>query len=134
MRLFLDANILFTAAHNPAGKAALVIALGKAGIWRLISSAFALEEAHRNLMRKYPDCLARFDADRGALTIVPDRLGIACPDPLSTKDHPIYCAALGCKADVLLTGDLGHFGFLMNDPRSSGGLLIQTVAELLASR
>ena len=28
MRVFLDANVLFTAAHNPRGKAALVITLG----------------------------------------------------------------------------------------------------------
>ena len=31
MRIFLDANILFTAAHNPNGKAALVIELGRSG-------------------------------------------------------------------------------------------------------
>ena len=28
MRVFLDANVLFTALHNPNGKAALVIELG----------------------------------------------------------------------------------------------------------
>ena len=39
MRLFLDANILFTAAHNPKGKAALVIELGQAGLWQLVTSA-----------------------------------------------------------------------------------------------
>jgi uncharacterized protein len=30
-RLFLDANVLFTAAHNPQGKAALLISLGQHG-------------------------------------------------------------------------------------------------------
>jgi len=29
--LFLDANVLFTAAHNPSGKAALVLELGTLG-------------------------------------------------------------------------------------------------------
>ena len=28
MRVFLDANVLFTAAHNPKGKAVLLITLG----------------------------------------------------------------------------------------------------------
>lgn len=28
MRVFLDANVLFTAAHNPEGKAALLISMG----------------------------------------------------------------------------------------------------------
>ena len=49
MRLFLDANVLFTAAHNPRGKAALVIDLGREGHWEIYSSAYALEEATRNL-------------------------------------------------------------------------------------
>ena len=30
-RLFLDANVLFTAAHNPSGKAALIIELATMG-------------------------------------------------------------------------------------------------------
>ena len=38
MRLFLDANVLFTAMHNPRGKAALVIELGDLGHWELYSS------------------------------------------------------------------------------------------------
>ncbi|WP_153307020.1 hypothetical protein [Desulfonatronum thioautotrophicum] len=32
-RLFLDANVLFTAAHNPAGKASLVFDLASKGYW-----------------------------------------------------------------------------------------------------
>lgn len=32
-RLFFDANVLFTAAHNPHGKAALVIEPGIGGQW-----------------------------------------------------------------------------------------------------
>ncbi len=54
MRLFLDANVLFTAAHNPEGKAAFVIELGGKGKWELYSSHYALEEARRNLVKKYP--------------------------------------------------------------------------------
>jgi len=38
MRLFLDANILFTIAHNPNGKAALVNSLGQAKLLQLVSS------------------------------------------------------------------------------------------------
>ena len=45
MRVFLAANILFTAAHNPAGKAAFVIELGSAGFFRLFTSEYAREEA-----------------------------------------------------------------------------------------
>ena len=36
-----------------------------------------------------------------------------------------------CQADVLLTGDIRDFGFLMNDRKKANGLLVQTVADFL---
>jgi hypothetical protein len=63
------------------------------------------------------------------VTIVADDITIACPASLAEKDHPIYCAAHACRADVLLTGDLRDFGPFMNQPQRTGGLLIQTVAS-----
>jgi uncharacterized protein len=60
MRVFLDANVLFTAAHNPRGKAAFVITLGSAGLFQLATSPYAREEARRNLERKAPDRLPEF--------------------------------------------------------------------------
>ena len=54
MRLFLDANVLFTAAHNPAGKARFLFDAAEQGAWRLIASDYAIEEAGRNLIRKSP--------------------------------------------------------------------------------
>lgn len=134
MRLFLDANILFTAAHNPKGKAALVIELGQAGLWQLVTSAYALEEARRNLALKFPDGLVRLDALAQGLRMSPDAAGADCPAGLPDKDCPIYRAAHACRADVLLTGDLRDFGFLMNDRNKAGGLLIQTVADFLNAR
>jgi len=133
MRIFLDANVLFTAAHNPDGKAALVIELGRAGIWRLVVSAYVVEEARRNIALKFPDCMARLDEIVSAAAIAPDVPGIACPDDLVEKNRPVYRAALGCRASVLLTGDIRDFGFLMNASDKTGGMLIQTVAQFLES-
>lgn len=134
MRLFLDANILFTAAHNPKGKAALVIELGQAGLWQLVTSTYALEEARRNLALKFPDGLERLGALLEGLRIITDTASTKCPAGLPEKDCPIYSAAHACRADVLLTGDLRDFGFLMNDPNKARGLLIQTVADFLNAR
>lgn len=131
MRLFLDANILFTAAHNPKGKAALVIELGQAGLWQLVTSTYALEEARRNLALKFPDGLEGLGTLLKGLRITADPTGENCPDGLPKKDCPIYRAALACRADVLLTGDIRDFGFLMNDRNKADGLLIQTVADFL---
>ena len=134
MRIFLDANILFTAAHNPNGKAAFVIELGRSGIWRLTASPYAAEEARRNIARKFPACRDRLEALLNDIALVADSPGISCPAGLAEKDQPIFRAALACRANVLLTGDIRDFGFLMNAPEKSGGLLIQTVAEFLAHR
>ena len=128
-RLFLDANVLFTAAHNPQGKAALLISLGQHRLVQLVTSAYAGEEARRNLARKFPQALAPFETMLAHVTIVADDITIACPASLAEKDHPIYCAAHACRADVLLTGDLRDFGPFMNQPQRTGGLLIQTVAS-----
>lgn len=131
MRLFLDANVLFTAAHNPKGKAAFLFALAPTGLLQLATSAYALEEARRNLARKYPDALARLDDYAPTLKLVPDNHRLSCPAGLPAKDQPIYRAAKACGADVLLTGDIKDFGFLMNDRDKAEGLLIQTVAAFL---
>ena len=132
MRIFLDANILFTAAHNPDGKAALVIELGRSGIWRLTTSPYAAEEARRNITRKFPVCSDRLETLLNDIALVADSPEIPCPAGLAEKDLPIFRAARGCRADVLLTGDIRDFGFLMNAPEKAGGLLIETVAEFLA--
>jgi predicted nucleic acid-binding protein len=133
MRVFLDANVLFTATHNPKGKAALVITLGSEGLFQLATSAYAREEARRNLERKAPVGLPEFTRQLSKIRLVADNPSIPCPADLAEKDWPIYRAAHACKASVLLTGDHRDFGFLMNAPELANGLLIQSVADFLTT-
>jgi hypothetical protein len=107
--------------------------LAPAGFWQLFTSSYALEEARRNLARKHPDCLARLDDVTRALRLALDNDRLPSPAGLPAKDQPIHRAARACQADVLLTGDLKDFGFLMNDRHKAEGLLIQTVATFLDS-
>ena len=133
MKLFLDANVLFTAAHNPNGKAALVIELSGWESWSLATSAYAREEAIRNLERKAPDAIARMNTLLKSLRVVEHRLDMPFPIALVEKDRPIFQAALGWGASHLLTGDLKHFGAMMNQPNKTRGVVVQTVAEFLES-
>jgi len=87
MRLFLDANILFTAAHNPSGKAALVI-------------SYARSEAHRNLQRKYPAYVETFEKQLATICLVSESAQGICPDGLAEKNCPIYRAAQAIKAEI----------------------------------
>ena len=132
MRLFLDANILFTATHNPGGKAALVIEPGGQGHWDLFSSPYAMEEARRNLERKFPHSLDSLNTLQPGIRLVEHRTGLAYPEGLAQKDQPIFQAALACQATHLLTGDLKDFGPFMNQTDNTFGICIQTIAEFLS--
>jgi len=132
-RLFLDANVLFTAAHNPEGKAALIISLGVQGILQLCSSAFAIEEARRNLAVKYPKALKQPHELLTGVTIVPERPDALFPEGLMEKDRPIFRAALACNATHLITGDTAHFGRFMLKPVKTFGVAIMTPAQFLES-
>ena len=134
MKLFLNANVLFTAAHNPHGKAALVIELGGEGHWLLVTSNYAAEEARRNLARKTPGALPAFASLIEDMPMVRHHLALRTPASLPEKDRPIFQAALAAGATHLLTGDLMHFGALMNQPDDTCGVLIQTVADFLGQR
>ena len=134
MRLFLDANVLFTAAHNPRGKAALAIEVGQQGYWALATSRYALEEARRNLDRKFPPSLDDLNSLLRSIRLVEHRPALRSPATLAEKDRPIFQAAVAWEATHLLTGDLKDFGPFMNRPEETFGILVQTVAEFLRTR
>jgi uncharacterized protein len=134
IRIFLDANVLFTAAHNPHGKAAFLIQLAATDALKLFTSAYAREEAERNINAKYPGSFTVFKQLLESITVVPVTNPPAdYPEILPAKDAPIFAAAVYCRATHLLTGDTKHFGPLMNQPDLCGGMIVQSVAEFLDS-
>jgi predicted nucleic acid-binding protein len=127
-RLFLDANVLFSAAYrSDAG----LLQLWKLPDAALCASHYAVEEARINLAE--PDQrlrLARltkhlyfFDAIHGKLP-----REISLPE----KDVPIMLSAIEARATHLLTGDFRHFGRYFG--RRIGGVLILPPAAYLSSR
>lgn len=133
MRVFLDANVLFTAAHNPHGKAAFVIELGAASHFSLFTSDAALMEAERNLAVKYPHSLAFLEALMNNITLVAAHLSAAFPEGLPLRDGVIFQAARSCHATHFLTGDLRHFGPFMNRTDVTFSITIRTVAQFLSA-
>jgi predicted nucleic acid-binding protein len=132
-RLFLDANVLFTAAHNPKGKAAFIAWLGTKGAWQVCTSTFAVEEARRNLAAKYPSAEKKLDELLSSITIVREQSDAPYPRGLGEKDRPIFQAAYACRATHLITGDNAHFGASMNKPKTTAGITILTPAQFLIS-
>jgi predicted nucleic acid-binding protein len=110
-RIFLDANVLFSAAFLENS--------GLARLWQLedaelLSSAYAVEEARRNLALDRPPGVIRLERLTPKLTLVnpPGGLGLPAYVRIDIKDRPILVAAIHGKANFLLTGDGRHFGHL----------------------
>jgi len=120
MKLFLDANILFTAAHSLEGASRALFDLAEAGCCTLCMSAFALEEARRNIALKASDKMAAVEQLSGRVTLVPEAapetVAWAQTRSLPGKDAPIMAAAVACGAVLLATGDRIHFGRLFGKP------------------
>lgn len=129
--IFLDANVLFTAAHNPSGKASLIVELGAQGHWQTLTSTLAVEEARRNLDIKFPACLTRLESILSKVRVVSSVSGPTCPIDLPAKDRPIFLTAVKCRATHLLTGDIRHFRPFLNNPSRTAGIAIMTVADFL---
>ena len=116
MRVFLDANVLFSAAHSTAGPLRVFFRLAEAGWCELVASPFALDEARRNIARKHParasdleHLIAQVTVCREATT---ENVRWARSTGLPEKDAPILAAAAQAKADILVTGDRSDFGAL----------------------
>ncbi len=114
MRLFLDANVVFSAAHNPAGNARALFMLAGLGHCALLASRYAIEEASRNIALKFPDCGPELTVLISRLVVVPEPsttlVKDVCAAGLPEKDAPILAAAIASRAEVLVTGDRRHFG------------------------
>lgn len=70
MKLFLDANILFTAAYSEQGISRTLFRLAEAGLCSLHTSAYAADEARRNLAVKAPTTLPVFEKLRKRVSLV----------------------------------------------------------------
>ncbi|WP_027883333.1 PIN domain-containing protein [Meiothermus rufus] len=119
MRLFLDANVLFAAAWQE-GRSRALFTLAQQGRCTLCTSAYALEEARRNLQAKRPEALTTLEAllEEVILVAEPRRALIhkALERGLPPKDAPILAAAWEARAAALVTGDRQHFGHLYGQP------------------
>ena len=133
MKLFLDANILFTAAYSEQGISRTLFRLAGAGRCSLITSAYAADEARRNLAVKAPTVLPEFGNLLEAADIVrepaPAVVARMKQLPLTEKDAPIMAAAVESGADILVTGDRRDFGHLFG--LEVEGVLVLNPADTL---
>ena len=109
IRVFLDANVLFSASNTGSNIARLVQLLIEHG--QAVSSDFAIEEARRNIAVKRPDWASGFAALVDQIEAVPSTR-FKLPVELIEKDQPILCTAIRAECVYLATGDKRDFGHL----------------------
>jgi predicted nucleic acid-binding protein len=129
-RLFLDANILFSASYgSPSLSRFWDLASDKKVL--LLTSAHAVEEARRNLEESsYLDRLEHLI--NNVVTVPEPAAGTACPISLNKKDIPVFIAALSSKATHFITGDIRHFGKYFS--KTIDGMIICTPGDYLKTR
>jgi len=126
-RLFLDANVLFSAAYR---EDAPLRRLWRQPRAELITSAYALVEAERHLdatqRRRLADVVEKVE-------IVPDAPADDLPPgiALRSKDAPILAAAIAATVTHLITGDRRDFGKHYGE--LIGGVLILPPRDYLES-
>jgi len=129
LKIFLDANILFSAAKTDGAIRSLVTAILDAGheCW---VDGYVLDEARRNVSAKAASALPLLDelvVRLSVSTVAPAvhaAEGLGLPD----KDRLVLAAAAALGCDVLVTGDRTHFGKLYG--RQAAGVRIHSPRSL----
>ena len=130
LRIFLDANVLFSAAKSDGAVQRLLVLLTEAGheCW---ADGYVTEEARRNLVAKAAERVPVLDALLGRLHLAqihpgPAELSLATVWP--EKDRPVLAAAIRLGCEALVTGDRTHFGDLYG--KRIGGVTIHSPASI----
>jgi predicted nucleic acid-binding protein len=129
-RVFLDANVLVSAALTPHSRIASLWQLE--GV-RLLASPHVLAEARRNVTD--PQAAERLESLIAALAVLPAEpadFAIRDDPGLPPKDRPVLLAAIASGASVLLTGDITHFGACLGT--SVSGVRVRLPSEYFGER
>lgn len=115
LRIFLDANVLFSAAKAPGAMRQMLAGLKNQG-HVLVADAYVCAEAQRNLVAKASKTalqdleviLVNVESGGARQTITANQAELV--NWLPEKDRPVLLAAIALSCDALVTGDKKHFG------------------------
>jgi len=114
MRIFLDANILFSDAKSDGAIRSLINQLLNLD-HQLVVDGYVVAEARRNLTNKFAGGVQWLDKRLDGLHVSQFShidLKDGFRDLLPEKDQPVLAAALQLQCDFLVTGDKTHFARL----------------------
>ncbi len=109
MKIFLDANILFSAAKRGSAMSHFVKYLSQNHI--VITSDYAQQEADRNIAAKREEWQLDYKQILKLIQIVPS-VDRQIQVKIADKDRPILATAIVQECNYLITGDKRDFGHL----------------------
>jgi len=130
VRIFLDANILFSAAKSDGAVRELLARAHAAG-HTLCADGYVVAEARRNLETKDAEALRALGAMLAQHDVAPfqaTELPLDVAALLPEKDRPVLAAAVRLRCEALVTGDRTHFGALYG--KAVAGVMIHSPRSL----
>ena len=131
MRIFLDANILFSAAKSNGAVRQFIAELHADG-HTLVADSYVAAEARRNIAAKSAaHSVDYLLALLSRIEVHPVQYAAAAghvADWLPEKDRPVLLAAIASKCDALVTGDRTHFA--PGYGRTFDGVTVYSPAQL----
>lgn len=129
-KVFLDANVIFSAAYSTTGGSAYIFQLAKKDRLTLCSSRLAIKETERNLRTKadtqrvlnFYDLLNEIPIK--LIDVNSAKAKEKFSDLVGEKDSLILASAIASKADFFLTLDKKHF---LNEKALKANLPIKIV-------
>ena len=133
LRIFLDANVLFSAARALGAMRQMLTALKNQG-HVLVAEAYVCTEARRNLVAKAGETALQdlevilATVELGGLRQAITASQAEAANWLPEKDRPVLLAAIALRCDALVTGDKTHFG--AGYGQSFAGMTLYSPAQL----
>lgn len=107
-RVFLDANVLFSATYRVETPLRRLFTMPRT---QLVTSAYALEEARRNLSSGQQQAeRERLCRSVEVVSVLPPQGELSILRKLPENDRPLLWAAISVRATHLLSGDFKAFG------------------------
>ena len=113
-KLFLDANIWFSAARSPEGGSGYIIRLAKKDKIKLSITSQIIAEVEKNLRKKENNAVLlqhfeNFFTTNPKLVLISKKDTIKYSDIINSKDALIIAGAIKSKSNYLVTLDKKHF-------------------------
>jgi predicted nucleic acid-binding protein len=134
VRTFVDASVFFAACYSERRASAAIFRHALQDNVHLVISEFVLQEVARNLARKSPEDLGRFEVFRDNVPfelVAPSREEVLSASKYTElKDAPIVAAAIRGNVDALVSLDRRHL-VGRSEVAQGSGLRIVLPEELL---